>query len=177
MKKQIFIKPLFFIIFGCFMIQCQSNKEEQKVEFKKEHLQQITYDINSKEQTLEVILHSLRKKIVIIYLWASWCPDCNKNLSSLKKIKEKYNDKVTILFLSIDRNFSEWKKAVKDIKITGKHFYLGNNLNSSFCKFINLDWIPRYMIIGKDSKIKLFDSEEHTDPRIIQTIEKEINYK
>lgn len=173
MKKIAFIKLLGLLFILFFSLQCQ-HKNNVKHELKKNVLKQVVYDSKHKELTLEPILHSLRNRVVLLYLWASWCPECDKNLKFINDLKNKYNNDITILFISIDRDIETWITAKKNIKTKGIHFYLGNNLKSPFSKFINLDWIPRYMIIGKDSRIKLFNAESHTDPLIIETLEQEI---
>lgn len=174
MKGKAFIRIIGYFFLVLFFSQC-SLKKTPKDEFSKASLQQIAYDSKCNKLSLETILHSLRNKTTVIYLWASWCPECNENLAFLDELKKKYQDDITILFLSIDRTFEVWKKHMKDIKIKGIHFYLGNDLNAPFSKSIKLDWIPRYIILGKDNKIKLFNSETYTDKRIIETLDMELN--
>ena len=38
--------------------------------------------------------------------------------------------------------------------------------NGDFGDFIDLDWTPRYMIVGKDQNIKLFEAVKANDKRI-----------
>jgi peroxiredoxin len=63
-------------------------------------------DINGKE----VSLSDHRGKVVLVNVWATWCPPCRKEMPSMQKLYEKFKgDNFEILAVSID---SEAREAV-----------------------------------------------------------------
>ena len=39
-------------------------------------------------------------------------------------------------------------------KLKGSHYYLNEKMSGEFGKSIDLDWIPRYIIINKEGKFE-----------------------
>src|ERR1700730_18017310 len=50
----------------------------------------------------EVYTASLRGKVVLINLWASWCPPCRAEIPDLVSLQEKYKDRLQIIGISED---------------------------------------------------------------------------
>lgn len=48
---------------------------------------------------------------VFIFFWASWCTACKRTQEMVKKLAEKYDGKVKICSLNVDRNFSLSEKC------------------------------------------------------------------
>lgn len=74
------------------------------------------------EETLR--LSDLRGKLVLVDFWAAWCNPCRRENPELVKLYSKYNnDSFTkgegfeIFSVSLDRDESAWKQAVKDDKL------------------------------------------------------------
>ena len=64
-------------------------------------------DINGKE----VSLSSQRGKVVLVNVWATWCPPCRREMPSMQRLYEKFKGKnFEILAVSID---SEGREAVE----------------------------------------------------------------
>ena len=45
----------------------------------------------------DVELSDFRRKILIVYAWASWCPYCGKELEYLSELKGRYGDELSIV--------------------------------------------------------------------------------
>jgi thiol-disulfide isomerase/thioredoxin len=45
----------------------------------------------------DVRLSEFRRKVLIVYAWASWCPYCGEELKNLAQLKRAYGDEVQIL--------------------------------------------------------------------------------
>jgi cytochrome c biogenesis protein CcmG/thiol:disulfide interchange protein DsbE len=51
----------------------------------------------------QVILSDLRGKVVLINIWATWCPPCRKEMPSMQKLFERFKgENFEILAVSID---------------------------------------------------------------------------
>lgn len=95
----------------------------------------------------------------------------------MKNLKSTYGKEVVFLYLSMDKSIEEWIAATDKYKIEGKHYYLGSVWKSAFNQSIDLKWIPRFIIVGKDGKIKLYNAERADDANIKKTLNDEIAHK
>ncbi|MBU2951404.1 thioredoxin family protein [Tamlana agarivorans] len=118
---------------------------------------------------LKNILKVHEGKDIVIDIWASWCSDCIKGMPKVKALQEKHPD-VAYVFLSLDRKLSAWKNGIKKYKVVGEHYYLDNGKKSAFGDFVNIDWIPRYMVVDAEGNIKLFKAIEADDKKIEQIL-------
>ena len=101
-------------------------------------------DENGKEYNFK----NSKNKVVLVNLWATWCPPCIAELPSMDKLYKDYGDKVTFLFVSnekLDRVSSFLKRKEFDIP-SYKPLTAGPQKLSSRT-------IPATFIIGKDGKI------------------------
>jgi thiol-disulfide isomerase/thioredoxin len=130
----------------------------------------ITYE--GEEIKLQQILDKHKGKIVLIDFWASWCKDCIQGIDGIKKLQKQYKDnEVVFLFLSLDREQDKWKNAISHYDLKGDHYFIkGGWKNCVICKDIELDWIPRYMVVDKKGEISLYRAIKSTDPDIKKAI-------
>ncbi len=138
---------------------------------------EIMLNISGKDSTFAQILTKYDdKSIILIDIWASWCPDCIKGLDELKQIQSIYaNKNIIYLMLSVDDNEQKWLKAINKFSIIGEHFRIKNGWKTSeFCNFLGVNWIPRYILINNKGKILHFDAIEAGDKNLVSAIEKNI---
>jgi peroxiredoxin len=56
-------------------------------------------------------LSALRGSVIVLNFWATWCPECVDELSSLNEFSERYRSRgVTVLGVSVDRNEEALRK-------------------------------------------------------------------
>ena len=48
----------------------------------------------------DVHLYEFRRKVLIAYAWATWCPYCSAELQNLSEMKKKYGDDVQIVAIN-----------------------------------------------------------------------------
>jgi thiol-disulfide isomerase/thioredoxin len=108
---------------------------------------------------------------VLIDVWASWCKDCIVGLPNLKKF-QKENPEVVYLFLSLDRNIKSWKRGIDRFGIEGEHYFMQEGKKGSFGDFLNLWWIPRYVVVNETGEITLFKATKITDKNIVEALKK-----
>ncbi|MGB1268405.1 MAG: TlpA family protein disulfide reductase [Flavobacteriaceae bacterium] len=127
--------------------------------------------LDGSEITFENILKKHKGKTIVIDVWASWCSDCLKGLPLVKELQEKtVADDLVYVFLSVDKKKESWKAAITKRTIKGDHYFTPTGMKGAFGKSIDLDWIPRYMVVGKDSSIKLYRAVKANDSKILEAI-------
>ena len=134
--------------------------------FKKEGLEYVMVNMENQPITFAEILKKNEGKTIIIDVWASWCSDCVKGMPKVKALQEKYPD-ATYLFISMDKTFDKWKEGIEKHELKGDHYLVKEGMKGLFGKSIDLDWIPRYIVVNKKSKISLYRAIE-TDFDLIQ---------
>jgi len=145
---------------------------QDKVAFPKEALSAKLTSLKGENATLESVLESHKGKTIVLDIWASWCGDCLKGLPLVKKLQEQTeSDDLVYVFLSVDKKQQNWKAAIEKRNIVGNHFLVSSgSMKGALGKSIDLDWIPRYMVVGKDGTIKLYKAVKANDSRILDAI-------
>ena len=162
MKKIFVLATMLISTLGC------AQKEETS--FKKEGLENIMVTTENKPITFAEILKKYEGKTIVIDVWASWCSDCVKGMPKVKELQEK-NPKVTFLFISMDKSYESWLKGIEKYEVRGEHYLTADGMKGVFGKSIDLDWIPRYMVVDKKGKIALYKVIEADDEKLIKTLE------
>jgi thiol-disulfide isomerase/thioredoxin len=162
------------IIYFLFIILCASCNFEKPTKFSELALKDTVYDLNNTAFSIKEVLQQYNGKKVLIDVWASWCADCISGLPSVRNLQKEY-PAVVFLFLSVDKNKNAWKNGVQRFQIKGEHYNLPKGMKSGeFVDFINLGWIPRYMVIGPQGNILLFKATSASDSAIKEALKKGI---
>ena len=165
-RKQNMTKNIIAIlIIMSLNISCQS----QKSAFSEEALNSNLQALDGKEVAFKEIINKNRGKTLVIEIWASWCGDCVKAMAKLKKLQQD-NPDVSYVFISMDKAEDKWKSGIEKHEIKGDHFWATEGMKGSFGKSIDLDWIPRYIIIDKKDKVVLYRAIETDFEKIDTTI-------
>ena len=162
------MKKIFSLLVIAFSFA--SCSQAQQTEFKEEALSNTMKTAENTDITFQEILKKYEGKTIVIDVWASWCSDCIKGMPKVKALQEKYPD-VTYLFISMDKNYESWTKGIEKYDVQGEHYLTTDGMKGVFGKSINLDWIPRYMVVDKTGKIALFKVIEADDTKLIETLE------
>jgi len=143
-----------------------SCSKAQKKEFSKEALAENVVAMDGSEVSFQSILDKYKGKTVVLEFWASWCGDCVKAMPKIKELQQN-NPDVVYVFFSCDKTFDKWKEGIEKHELKGDHYLVKDGMKGSFGKSIDLDWIPRYIVVNKKSKISLYRAIE-TDFELIQ---------
>lgn len=148
-----------------------SCSNAQKKEFSKEALKGKLTDVDNKEVTFKEILKKHKGKTVVIEFWASWCSDCVKAMPKVKEMQTN-NPNVVYVFISMDKAFDKWKAGIEKHSLSGDHYWVNDEkgMKGTFGKSVDLDWIPRYMIINKKGQIELYRAIETDFEKINATL-------
>lgn len=95
-----------------------------------------------------------KNKVVLVDFWASWCGPCRREMPNLVNAYKQYKKKgLEIVGVSLDRNAEDWKKGIKDLKITWPQM---SDLKFWTCEGAQLyavSSIPHVMLIDAEGTI------------------------
>ncbi len=157
MKKLVGIILLLLVVLSC--------KAQEPTQFSQEALNDTFITLEGKTVTFKNILEQHKGQLIVIDIWASWCKDCIAGMPKVKALQEANND-VVYVFLSLDKTQDAWKKGIEKYKVAGAHYFMQSGWEGPFGKFINLDWIPRYMVVDKTGNIALYKAIEANDANL-----------
>jgi thiol-disulfide isomerase/thioredoxin len=143
-----------------------SCSNAQKKSFSKEAFAETVVAFDGSEVTFQSILEKYKGKTIVLEFWASWCGDCVKAMPKIKELQAN-NPDVVYVFLSCDKTADKWKEGIEKHELKGDHYLIKDGQKGSFGKSIDLDWIPRYIIVNKKGAISLYRAIE-TDFDLIQ---------
>ena len=167
MKKFNYILCLLF----CTLIFCQKKSDNVKTSFSKDALSQKMTTVDGKKVAISEILNAHKGEIVMIDLWASWCQDCIKAMPRSKQLVVD-NPNVTVLYFSLDKDEKPWKKGIEKHGLSDKqNFWFDEGWKNAFNNEIELDWIPRIMILDKEGNIALYSAISPDDVEIQKVID------
>ena len=150
---------------------CVTLSQAQGTQFTEKALADVFISETGEEIPFSEILEKHKGKTVFIDIWASWCKDCIKGMPKVKAL-QKNNKEVVYLNLSLDKEMKSWKRGIKKYKVVGENYFISSGWKGDFCSSIDLDWIPRYMIVNKEGDISLYKAIEADDPQLLSEISK-----
>jgi thiol-disulfide isomerase/thioredoxin len=104
-------------------------------------------------------------KVIYLDIWASWCRPCTGEMPASLALRKKLPDSsVVFLYISLDDNFASWQKAAQYFGLQNS-FLLTNARESSLVRNLQLNSIPRYVVIGKNGKIVNRDASRPSEPK------------
>jgi len=158
------MKKIFLLLVTFAIVSCSNA---QKTKFSKEALSETLLATNGGQVAFKDILQKYKGKTLVIEVWASWCGDCVKAMPKLKELQAN-NPEAAYLFISMDKTADKWKDGIAKHNLIGDHFMANDQMKGVFGKAIDLDWIPRYIVIDKTGKIVIYRAIE-TDFEKIDT--------
>lgn len=159
-------KIKYIIVLLITVLSCNTNTPTQ---FSEAALNDVFETLNGDSITFKDILETQKGKTIVIDIWASWCGDCIKGMPKVKALQQEYKD-VTYIFMSLDRTHGAWIRGIKKYDVQGEHYFMPSAKKSAFGEFVNISWIPRYMVINKAGEIVVFDVIEADDNKLIEAL-------
>ncbi len=150
--KKIFLS----LLMGISLVSCEAQQS-----FSKEALTEKLTAFDGSATNLGNILNKHKGKTIVIEVWASWCGDCVKAMPLLKTLQAD-NPNVDYVFISMDKAEDKWKAGIEKHEIKGDHYWANDEkmMKGAFGQAIDLDWIPRYIIIDAKGKIVTYRAIE-----------------
>ncbi|MGC4129847.1 MAG: thioredoxin family protein [Bergeyella sp.] len=166
MKKLLLILVLFpFLSFG------QKAPEISKTEFSEKALAQKFVSSEGKKISVGDVISQHKGKLLIIDFWASWCRDCIHALPKTKELKEK-NPQLQFVYFSLDRSMAQWEKGLEKYNLTNEeNYWFDEGWKNDFNNYIDLNWVPRFILVDRSGKIAKYYAISPDDPEIQKVID------
>ncbi|MFA9191436.1 TlpA disulfide reductase family protein [Flavobacterium sp. FZUC8N2.13] len=164
-KTEKFIAFLFLLV----CVSC-AKSNAQKTAFSKEALSETLMDTQDNQVAFETILSENKGKNTVIEIWASWCGDCVKAMPKIKELQAAHPE-TNYVFISMDKTADKWKAGIEKHQLKGAHYMANDQMGGVFAKAMDVNWIPRYIIIDKTGKIALYRAIETDFEKINATLD------
>ena len=147
---------------------------EVSTTFSEKALNEKLYNLDDVPSTLQQVMNQHKGKKILIDVWASWCRDCLAGMPKVKELQKEFPE-VVFLFLSVDEKSGSWKRGVTRFNLKGEHYNLPKGMkNGDLVEFLNVSWIPRYIVVDEVGNISLFKATDAKDKDIITALKKAI---
>ena len=157
------MKKLFALVIAFATFSCTSNA--QKTSFSNVALSETLLATDGSQVAFKDIIKKQKGKTTVIEVWASWCGDCVKAMPKIKELQANHPE-VAYTFISMDKTSDKWLAGIEKHELKGDHYMANDQMKGVFGQAIDLNWIPRYIILDKTGKIVLYRAIE-TDFELI----------
>lgn len=102
-------------------------------------------------------LKQFKGQYVLLDFWASWCPDCRKDVPNVLRIYDEFHPKgLQVVGISMDTDVEKWKAYIAK---AGMQYPQVSELkkfhDTEIARLYGVKWIPSMVLIGKDGKVML----------------------
>ena len=104
-----------------------------------------------------ISLSSLRGRYVVLHFWASWCPDCRKDMPAMNELSYIYSsDSVVFIHISYDTDKAVWQKYIEDNKMLGLQVSeLKKMRETQTYSLFGIKWIPAMYLVSPEGRVML----------------------
>lgn len=102
-------------------------------------------------------LKSLRGRYVVLHFWASWCPDCRKDIPAINQLHNEHaSDSVVFIHVSFDTEREKWLNYLGESRMQGLQLCeLKKMRESKMAQAYGIKWIPSMYVINTEGKVIL----------------------
>ena len=97
---------------------------------------------------IEVSDKLVKKKLILINFWATWCPPCIKEIPDLIKLNKKFDKEIDVIFVSVDANPEKViPNFLKKTKLENFQTYIDKKLDLT--KELGVKVMPTTLVINE----------------------------
>lgn len=108
----------------------------------------------------------IQKRYAFIDYWASWCGPCRTEMPVSRKLADELGGVIDFIYIALDDNVDQWKKALSQVGLASypQSYLLAMPLKQSFVEKLQIQSIPRYMIVDRAGTIIESYARRPSDP-------------
>jgi len=99
-------------------------------------------------------LKDFRGKYVVLDFWASWCGPCKRSIPRMISLAEKHKDSTVFVFISINQNAEDWRKASENLNIPQPSLIINDSTRQAY-GFDRTVSVPFYLLLDKQGRVVL----------------------
>jgi thiol-disulfide isomerase/thioredoxin len=117
-------------------------------------------------------MSELRGKVVLVDFWASWCPDCIREMPAVRQIYQAFKDKgFTIIGISLDKDEQALANFVARKLIPWPQYFDGKGWENDFARKYGVHAIPEMWLINQRGEVASTDiSVEELEQKTAQLL-------
>lgn len=128
------------------------------------------------EKPTPLRLSDLKGHYVLLHFWASWCPDCRKDMPEMKQLCTTYISEekgIQAVHYSFDKDTTAWMKYRYDNPVPGFHIRDAMGFRTSdVAKAYHVKWIPAMYVIDPEGKVALATVDINKLSNFLKNIDK-----
>jgi thiol-disulfide isomerase/thioredoxin len=119
-----------------------------------------------------VDLSAMRGKVVLIDFWASWCPDCIREMPAVRSVYQKYKDKgFDVIGISLDKDQQAMSNYLAKKLIPWPQYFDGRGWGNDFATRFGVRAIPELWLINQRGEVVATDiSADQLETKLVQLI-------
>ena len=109
------------------------------------------------DSTSNTRLKDLKGRYVVLHFWASWFPDCRKDMPEMVNIENANdNDSLVFIHISYDTDREKWWNYVVESGMQGLQFCEMKKMKESLtAQAFGIQWIPSMYVLNTEGKVIL----------------------
>ncbi|MDE6204645.1 MAG: AhpC/TSA family protein [Duncaniella sp.] len=92
-------------------------------------------------------------KYTFIDFWASWCGPCRSAIPHVRKLSERYADRMNVLSISVDENVAAWTKAMEKEQMPWSQLHANQDQMPDVVNAYCINSIPRLILLDPQGRI------------------------
>ena len=116
-------------------------------------------------------IHAFRGKLLVLNVWASWCPPCRREMPSLERLSKSANrEHIAVAGISTDESVNAVREFVAKHSIT---FEIFTDTPSNVANTLGVRVFPETLLISPDGKIaqRISGEREWDSPAMLKVLE------
>jgi thiol-disulfide isomerase/thioredoxin len=99
-------------------------------------------------------LQFLRGRIVVVYFWASTCPQAAEDFAALKQLTDRYRDRgLEILYVNMDKDPNQGRAFLAGRLTAGEHLYQAGGVDGPIAERYGIQNLPEAFLVGRDGTV------------------------